>query len=129
MFLDSLGKAPKDDAVSKSTAAAGAFVISLDFELHWGVRDRRTVADYKDNLLGARNVVPRLLDLFSRYKVHATWATVGFLFFDSREALISGCPRRQPQYSLPKLSPYLNLEEIGPNEEHDCYHFAPSLIR
>jgi peptidoglycan/xylan/chitin deacetylase (PgdA/CDA1 family) len=129
MLLDSLGKAPKDDAVRKSTAGAGAFVISLDFELHWGVRDQLTVANYKDNLLGVRNVVPCLLDLFSRYKVHATWATVGFLFFDSQEALISGCPRRQPQYSLPKLSPYRNLEEIGPNEEHDYYHFAPSLIR
>jgi peptidoglycan/xylan/chitin deacetylase (PgdA/CDA1 family) len=129
VLLDSLGKAPNDDAVSKSTAAPGAFVISLDFELHWGVRDQLTVVDYKDNLLGVRNVVPRLLNLFSRYKVHATWATVGFLFFDSREALISGCPRRQPQYSLPKLSPYPYLEAIGPNEEYDYYHFAPSLIR
>jgi hypothetical protein len=30
----------------------GALVISLDFELLWGVRDKRTIADYGPNILG-----------------------------------------------------------------------------
>ena len=42
----------------------GGFVISLDFELMWGVRDRRGIADYGANILGARRAVPRLLDLY-----------------------------------------------------------------
>jgi len=115
-------------AISKDHNA-GAFVISLDFELYWGVRDRLTVDDYRHNLLGVRSVVPRLLDLFGSYQIHATWATVGFLFFDSREALLDGCPRQQPQYLNPKLSPYPHLEQIGSNEEQDPFHFAPSVIK
>jgi hypothetical protein len=45
---------------------SGAFVLSLDFELLWGVRDKRTVADYGSNILGVRRVVPALLDLFTQ---------------------------------------------------------------
>jgi hypothetical protein len=32
----------------------GAFVISLDFELFWGVRDKRTISGYGPNILGVR---------------------------------------------------------------------------
>jgi len=119
----------KDDAFDgNSRMERGAFVISLDFELHWGVRDLLSTADYQDNLLGERTVIPRLLDLFASYQIHATWATVGFLFFDSRDALIAGCPRHRPQYLNAKLCPYRYLEQIGPNEDRDPYHFAPSLV-
>jgi len=38
----------------------GTFVISLDFELLWGVRDKRTVADYGANILGVRRVIPAI---------------------------------------------------------------------
>ena len=57
------------------------FTISLDFELYWGVRDKRSVGAYKDHLLGVQRAVPELLGLFEKNGVHATWATVGFLFF------------------------------------------------
>jgi hypothetical protein len=33
-------------AEEMDTPGGGAFVISLDFELMWGVRDKRTIADY-----------------------------------------------------------------------------------
>ena len=59
----------------------GALVISLDFELLWGVRDKRTIADYGANILGVRQVVPALLDLFAERNIACTWATVGLLFF------------------------------------------------
>src|SRR5258708_20869677 len=61
--------------------AYGALVISLDFELHWGVRHTlRPDGPYRSNLLGARIAVPRLLDLFEEFGAGVTWATVGFLF-------------------------------------------------
>src|SRR5262245_45875552 len=47
-------------AVEERTVRYGAFVISLDFELLWGVRDRRTAADYGMNIRGVRDVVPAL---------------------------------------------------------------------
>jgi peptidoglycan/xylan/chitin deacetylase (PgdA/CDA1 family) len=107
----------------------GTFVISLDFELHWGVRDHRTVAEYRENLLGVRRVVPALLALFSEYGIHATWATVGFLFFESRDELLAALPNERPHYVERKLDPYAALDEVGKNEKEDPYHFAPTLIR
>ena len=32
----------------------GCFVISLDFEIHWGVRDQWELPAYQENLLGVR---------------------------------------------------------------------------
>jgi peptidoglycan/xylan/chitin deacetylase (PgdA/CDA1 family) len=107
----------------------GTFVISLDFELHWGVRDRRTIASYRDNLLGVRRVVPSLLALFSEFEIRATWATVGFLFFETRDELLAAIPTELPQYADMRLDPYAALREVGNNEAGDPFHFAPSLIR
>lgn len=113
----------------KPIARPGALVISLDFELHWGVRDQREVAAYRDNLLGVREVVPAMLDLFTRRGIHATWATVGFLFFENRKELLAGLPDLRPQYVQRQLSPYDVLDTIGDDEQNDPFHYAPSLIR
>lgn len=107
----------------------GTFVVSLDFELHWGVRDHRTVADYRGNLLGVQRVVPALLALFSEYGIRATWATVGFLFFESKDELVAALPIERPIYADKTLDPYSALDEVGENEADDPFHFAPTLIR
>ncbi len=105
----------------------GALVISLDFELHWGVRDHEPPdGPYRANLLGVRAAVPRILDLFDEYGVNATWATVGFLFARSREELERHRPRILPRYENPALDPY--CEPLGECEADDPLHFAPSLI-
>ena len=56
-----------------------SLVISLDFELFWGVADSRTVAGYRNNVEGEWNAIPRMLALFRQYGVRATWAAVGML--------------------------------------------------
>ncbi len=106
----------------------GTFIVSLDFELHWGVRDKRSIEQYRSNLLGVRDAVPRLLDLFVRYDIHATWATVGLLFAESKQELLDSLPDQLPTYVDPVLSPYSDLDQLGENERSDPYHFAPSLI-
>jgi len=53
------------------------FVISLDFELFWGVGDTQTIRGYGRNVLGEWDAVPRMLALFRHHHVNATWATVG----------------------------------------------------
>lgn len=108
---------------------AGSLVISLDFELHWGIRDKQRLADCKSRLLGTRAAIPQMLDLFARYEVAATWATVGFLFFDDKEELLSALPEERPHYTDPALSPYAYLDEIGPNEADAPCHFGRSLIK
>ena len=95
----------------------------------WGVRDHRTVADYRDNLLGVRQVIPALLALFSEFGVRATWATVGFLFFETIDELLAAIPAELPHYADRKLDPYAVLNEVGRNEVEDPFHFAPTLIR
>ena|ERR1700730_5820125 len=72
----------------------GVFVVSLDFELRWEVLYRRGgVADYDANVLGVRQAIPAMLDLFHDYEIHATWATVGLLFFSNKEDLLLSCPQ------------------------------------
>ncbi|MHA1528665.1 MAG: hypothetical protein ACTSVG_06570 [Alphaproteobacteria bacterium] len=110
-------------------ASRGGFVISLDFELMWGVRDKRTIANYGANILGARQAVPRLLELFARHRLGCTWATVGMLFFEDRAALRAALPELRPGYAARNLSPYDDLDRIGETERDDPYHFALSLIR
>ena len=108
----------------------GNFVISLDFEIYWGVRDVLHLDQYKNHLLGVRQVIPGLLQLFARFDIHATFATVGFLFFSNKEELLQGLPPLKPGYTDKHLSPYEgHFDEVGKNESEDPFHFAPSLIR
>jgi hypothetical protein len=107
---------------------SGAFVISLDFELHWGVRDHLTVEQYRENLLGARRAIPAILELFRRHGIRATWAIVGFLFFESIDELKAALPEELPRYNNSSLDPYAAMSQVGKNEDQDPFHFAPSLI-
>jgi hypothetical protein len=107
----------------------GAFVISLDFELLWGVRDQRTVTDYGANILGVRQVVPALLDLFAERNIACTWATVGLLFFATNTAMRAALPARRPRYTNARISSYHYLDEVGADEERDPYYYGLSLIR
>jgi peptidoglycan/xylan/chitin deacetylase (PgdA/CDA1 family) len=121
---------PEPQATSSGVAPErGLFVVSLDFELHWGVRDKLGVRAYRDNLIGEWEVVPALLKLFAEYGIHATWATVGFLFFESKSELLCNLPQKQPNYVRRELSPYHSLAEIGESERDDPFHYAPSLVR
>ncbi len=106
----------------------GALVISLDFELHWGVRDRWTIAEDRDRLLGGRAAVPAMLDLFAGAGIHATWAVVGSLLAETKRELLARMPPSVP-YARPSLSPYAGLVEVGDSERDDPFHFALSLAK
>jgi len=103
----------------------GIFTISLDFELFWGVRDHRTLENYGENIRNVHKVVPRLLELFAKYNIHCTWATVGFLFFKDKNELLNYLPAIKPGYKQKEYDPYPYLEQ---NELENTYHFAPALI-
>ena len=97
----------------------GIFTISLDFELYWGIRDKKTIDQYGDNILGVWQVVPKLLELFSHYQVHATWATVGAMMSKNKEEFLQFLPEKKPNYQDKNLSPYFdfteNLDKIDTN--------------
>jgi hypothetical protein len=107
--------------------APGALVISLDLELHWGVRDIFSPESPRAaNIAAARKVIPELLSLFDDFGISATWATVGFLLAQNLSELETYKPRARPQYSDTSLDPY--RENTGLTEADDPLHFAPGLI-
>ncbi len=108
--------------------ASPAFVISLDFELMWGVRDHENIGSYGAHVLGVREAVPRLLDLFEKNAIRATWATVGFVFCRSKEELFASAPALRPSYVQAGLSNYDYFAEVGSDEKSDPYYFGASLL-
>ena len=108
----------------------GKFIISLDFELHWGAAERWDLKLKNEYFDTTRRSIPIVLSLFEKYDIHATWATVGFLFAKNKQQLLEFCPKERPTYKNNDLS-YYNLidnNEIGNNEKDDPYHYAASLI-
>ena len=106
----------------------GHLVISLDFELYWGVFDVRSLDNYRAHLKKVPEIVTRLLELSDLYDITLTFATVGFLFSKDKEELLEFAPKAKPAYNASKFSPYHLLETIGENESDDPYHYALSLI-
>lgn len=105
----------------------GTLVISLDFELHWGVRDQVRPGDrYWTNLMGARAAVPRLLQAFAARGIAATWATVGMVLARTRDEVERCSPAVRPVYDDRRLRPY--DEPVGVDEASDPIHFGASLV-
>lgn len=109
----------------------GTLIVSLDFELFWGMLDKCTLEEYQANVLGGREAIPKLLALFQKYDIHATWAAVGFLFAGNYEELSAFFPEEElrPSYADERLRPYPEFEKIGRNEAEAPCFYAPSLIK
>jgi len=124
-------------------AKESTFVISLDFELHWGGFEKWPIAlkgvksgELKSNFLNqyflnTREVIPKMLDLFQKYEVHVTWAAVGMLLHSNKAQLVANTPELKPTYLAKELSAYHYIQEcgIGDSEDEDPFHFAPSLVK
>lgn len=101
------------------------FIISLDFELFWGVSDTQTVASYGRNVKGEWDVVPRLLALFRRYRIRASWATVGMAMCRNYKQWRDIRPSELPGYERKEISPYV-MEKLV--KEHPTLFFARPLV-
>lgn len=106
----------------------GALVISLDFELVWGIFDHIDLKDkvaYFDNTLIA---IPKMLEIFERYNINVTWATVGMLFNKNWEEWQANIPALLPTYDNPILNPY-TYGKAHQKSGYDRFFFAPELIK
>jgi peptidoglycan/xylan/chitin deacetylase (PgdA/CDA1 family) len=106
----------------------GFLVISLDFELLWGVFDK---VDYKEKetyFNNTRKVIPEILNLFSEYQIHATWATVGMLFNSNWEEWRGNAPALLPDYKNTNLSAYEYGKALN-SRETELFCFAKDLIQ
>lgn len=105
-------------------------IVSLDYELFWGMQDHVVLSDYEANILGGKAAIPRMLELFQKYGIHATWATVGFQFAKNYDQLKGyfPSPALLPAYENPALSSYRCFGTIGTDEASAPCFYAPSLI-
>ena len=107
----------------------GSLIISLDFEMMWGGIDIWTPDDYgMSHVEQVREVIKRLTNVFNKFQVHATFATVGLIMQRNKEEAISHFPLSIPSYKNKKLSPYNNnfINRIPKKDEH--LYFAHDLI-
>ncbi|MES2417267.1 MAG: polysaccharide deacetylase family protein [Bacteroidota bacterium] len=104
------------------------FTISLDFEMMWGVFDKRSINTYGSNILGSVSVIPKMLALFEKYNVHATWAVVGCLHFNNLSLLSAHLSKNEINYCNSKLSAYKHGLTIDEGDYLN-YYSAPELIK
>lgn len=101
------------------------FVISLDFELYWGVRDTRG-EEYFDTLKNVHIVIPQLLALFEKYDIACTWASVGALCAKDYQEFLQYIPEKVPSYKNKTFSPFNDLDYLSSID--DKLLFAPQLV-
>lgn len=107
----------------------GCLIISLDYELMWGMIDVAKKQGYGiTNVAKVPEVIDKLLCLFDRYGVHATFAIVGLIMYKNVDSLLADMPSIYPSYHNKKLSPYENeyIKEITRTEER--LFFQPDVV-
>ena len=85
-------------------------------------------SEYAANLDGTWEAVPRMLAMFDRGGIDATWATVGFLFARDPAELAAMEPAILPEYANPRRSPYPLFKRLIASGEMDRYHYGWPLV-
>jgi len=109
------------------TDKIGSLIISLDFELYWGVVETKTLNSYHENLSGAILAAEEILELFAKYDIQATWATVGMLVARNSQQLNKLLPVIQPSYDNSNVSTYEYIKRS--NEFTPSFHFAKEVVQ
>ena len=105
----------------------GALVISLDFELLWGVFDKVNWKKKEQYFLNTRAVIPEILKLFENYEIACTWATAGMLFNHNWDEWNRNIPEILPEYENERLSAYSFGNTIQMKQTEELC-FAPGII-
>lgn len=92
----------------------GAFIISLDFELFWGVADIASIELWEEKIKKVYEIVPRTLALFKQYGIHATWATVAGIMVDNENELYKYIPKNLPEQTK-KI-----IDKFDFEDKHKC---------
>lgn len=106
----------------------GIFTISLDFELHWGVFDKKDRQARKVCYQNTLSLITPMLEQFSQYGVHVTWATVGALYAADKQEWEQYKPTTLPAYNVPSYSAYEWVNSNGLDGDINWAHFAPREV-
>lgn len=106
----------------------GAMIISFDLEMAWGLRLSNTSRSRFPGAERVRDVVAALSDVFVKYDISATWATVGHLMLAPED-----CPGGRFNYNLPaprhEWFPRAWYDDIPATCEPDApQYYAPDII-
>ncbi|CAN5790605.1 polysaccharide deacetylase family protein [soil metagenome] len=104
------------------------FTISLDFELYWGIFDKGHLEGRKEYFANTRTVIPQMLSLFEKKRIHVTWAIVGMLFAKNWADWALAKPAQLPTYKDGKFSSYRLQEAYGTDAANEQFIFAPELV-
>lgn len=101
-------------------------VISLDFEMRWGVHDIYgcNFNTYRQEVMNLRAVIPQTLDFLAERNLRATWATVGAIGLEGWDEYFNFAPA-PPAYRNKNLAIDPRYADLDPRGE---LHFAPDLI-
>jgi len=95
-FLIESGLKPKVNRRVDSPFKKGIIVFSADFEMAWAFRFSKSLSQSAvEKGLTERKNIPVLLDLFERYNMPITWATVGHLFLSECKEGSDGLPHSE----------------------------------
>jgi len=106
----------------------GAMVFSLDFELAWGTRTS-SEAPPPPGLSRVEEVVERLLAIFARHGVSATWATVGHLVLRREELMDGRFNWDLPEPDLPWFQGKWYEGIPAFDSDAGSAYYAPELVR
>jgi hypothetical protein len=106
----------------------GTLVISLDFELVWGIFDHVQINDKISYFNNTLNAIPQMVDLFHKNSINVTWATVGMLFNENWDEWNSNIPSILPTYNNVSLNAY-DYGKKHQKSNLDKFFFAPNLIK
>jgi len=111
---------------NNNITAEKSVVISIDFEMRWGVHDlyQLDFNAYRRNLENCRPVVLATLAMLAERNLRATWATVGALGLNGWDEYFASAPPA-PAYHDPRLAIRKEYAELDPT---GALHFAPDLI-
>ncbi|MDX1718623.1 MAG: polysaccharide deacetylase family protein [Salegentibacter mishustinae] len=106
----------------------GFLVLSLDFELLWGIFDVVDFSKKEKYVQNTLDVIPKILNLFEDKEIHCTWAIVGMLFNNDWEEWKNNIPKITPSYKDSNLSAY-NFGENNFKYVKEDMCFAPKIVK
>lgn len=92
-----------------------AFCISIDTELLWGRKDLN-YSSFIPKVRQERIIIKKLLSIFKKYEIHATWAIVGKLFTTSKN--------NKPNKNLWYAPDVVEMVSNTKNQEIACHSFT-----
>lgn len=108
----------------------GKFLISLDFELFWGLSgwSKEQIAKYAPNVENSIFALMKILDLLRKYNVKSTIGYVGAMRFSSKEDFLQFVSFEKPVYDYEPYSSYNSIVPLIGSVYNKELFFCPNVI-